>query len=87
MYPAAQATSINPIVASTMVQGVRFALAIVVTIVLLLAMYIGVQMENRISAISLGVPAVFLVAIGLLAVAGPARRALRVDATEALREI
>ena len=53
---------------------------------MLLAMYIGVQMENRVTAIGLGLPAMFLIAIGLLAVVGPARRALRIDPTRALRE-
>jgi hypothetical protein len=52
----------------------------------LLAMYIDTKVENDFSVIGVGTCAAFLIAIGVLAVAGPARRALRIDATEALRE-
>jgi len=52
----------------------------------LLSIYIDTLVETKIPVIGLSACGALVMAIGLLAVAGPARRALRIDATEALRE-
>ena len=52
-----------------------------------LAWRIDVSFSNdSISATVLSLSAAFMLVIGLLAVAGPARRAIRINPTEALRE-
>ena len=51
-----------------------------------LEVHLNANVDSGSSAIRLDAGTGLLIAIGLLAVAGPARRALRVDAAETLRE-